>query len=98
MMAPEWNCKPDWYAEDNYLAPLQSYRVYYYRDTPEKAKPRAAFHLLGRPNQYGASGVRHFYMDESGVIRGTPANRDATRDDPPIPECEWAEHKACSLN
>jgi len=98
MMAPEWKCKPDWYVEDDYLAPWQSYRVYCYSDTPEEAKPRAAFHLLGRPNQYGASGVRHYYVDESGVIRGTPANREATRDDPPIPECEWAEHKACSSN
>ena len=98
MMAPEWMCKAHWYVEDDYLEPPPSYRVYYYKDTPEKAKPRAAFHLLGRPNQYGAFGVRHYYMDESRVIRGTPANRDATRDDPPIPECEWVEHKACSSN
>lgn len=98
MMAPGWNCQPEWYVQDNYLEPLQFCRVYYYSGTPEKAKPRAAFHLLGRPYRYGFSGVRHYYVDESGVIRGTPANRDATRDDPPIPECEWVEHKACSSN
>lgn len=98
MMEPGWSCKPMWYVKDNYLEPSQFYRVDYYSDTGAGTKPRAAFHLLGRPNQYGSSGVRHYYVDESGVIRGTPANRDATRDDPPIPECEWVEHKACSSN
>jgi hypothetical protein len=96
MMEPGWSCKPRWYVKDNYLAPSQFHRVDYYSDTGDGTKPRAAFHLLGRPNQYGSSGVRHYYVDESGVIRGTPANRDATRYDPPIPECEWVEHKACS--
>jgi hypothetical protein len=98
MMAPGWSCKPNWYVQDNYLEPLQFSRVYYYSDTLENKKPRAAFHLLGRPYRYGFTGVRHYYVDESGVIRGTPANRDATPDDPPIPECEWVEHKACSSN
>lgn len=98
MMEPGWSCKPRWYVKDNYLEPSQFYRVDYYSDTGAGTKSLAAFHLLGRPNQYGSSGVRHYYVDESGVIRGTPANRDATRDDPPIPECEWVEHKACSLN
>jgi hypothetical protein len=98
MMAPDWNCEPEWYVQDNYLEPPYSYRLHCYRDTPEKPKPRAAFQLVGRPYCYGLSGVRHYYVDESGVIRGTPPNRDATRDDLPIPECEWAEHKACSSN
>ena len=32
MMAPDWNCKPEWYVQDNYLEPLQLCRVYYYSD------------------------------------------------------------------
>jgi hypothetical protein len=73
--------------------------VDYFSDSTDGAwRSRAAFHAVARPLQYGSNGVRHYYVDESGIMRGAPTNRDATRDDPPIPECEWAEGRTCSQN
>ena len=45
---------------------------------------RGGYTLEARPEQYGRTGVRSFYMDQSGVIRATEEDRAATeRDDPP---------------
>ena len=45
---------------------------------------RGGYTLQARPEQYGRTGVRSFYMDQSGVIRATEEDRAATeRDDPP---------------
>jgi hypothetical protein len=40
-----------------------------------------SFVLLARPEYYGYS---NFYMDQTGVIRSTQDNREATAHDPPV--------------
>ena len=42
------------------------------------------FSATARPQNYGTSGARSFYVDESGVIRYTTADADATISDNPI--------------
>ena len=37
-----------------------------------------------RPIKYGSDGTKSFFTDESGVIRETSEDRDATADDPPL--------------
>jgi hypothetical protein len=41
--------------------------------------------LTAQPDEFGRTGTRSFYTDESGVIRYTNENRPATQDDPPLP-------------
>jgi len=52
---------------------------------PSTETTYAAFRAVGVPVTYGKSGIRSFYIDESGVIRGGD-NRgaDATEEDPPL--------------
>jgi hypothetical protein len=98
-IGPHPKCTLTGYVKDNYLEVPIGYRVYrvdYFSDAADGTRPRAAFHALAGPTRYGDFGVRHYYMDETGIIRGTPENRDATRDDPPIPDCEWDRGKACA--
>ena len=46
---------------------------------------QAGFMVRAVPSQYGVTGFRSFYMDESGVIRGADrGGAEANRDDPPI--------------
>ena len=40
--------------------------------------------VLARPVQYGATGTRSFYSDESGVIRFTDEDREPTAEDRPL--------------
>ncbi|MEW6008834.1 MAG: prepilin-type N-terminal cleavage/methylation domain-containing protein [Candidatus Omnitrophota bacterium] len=42
------------------------------------------FSATARPQTYGTSGVRSFFVDESGVIRYTSADAQPTVTDPPI--------------
>ena len=42
------------------------------------------FTISARPIEYGVTGVRSFFTDESGVIRSTSEDRPATVDDPPL--------------
>lgn len=42
------------------------------------------YKIVGRPEQYPATGCLSMTSDESGLIRGTRENRTATADDSPI--------------
>ena len=42
------------------------------------------YSVIARPTRYGESGTRSFYSDESGVIRATDEDREATVNDKPI--------------
>ena len=81
--------------EGKFFELTSGYLLEYHKDAPAAGRPSFAFHVDVRPRGYGATGVRSYYADESGVIRGTPEDRKATRDDPLIPECEWHEHTLC---
>lgn len=48
------------------------------------------FSLLARPIQYGVSGLRSYFIDDTSVIHATSENRDATIDDPWAYRCEFA--------
>jgi hypothetical protein len=62
-------------------AQSEGYQLEY---VPEESGERPGishFALLARPRNYG---YRSFYSDESGVLRATQENREATAKDPPI--------------
>jgi type IV pilus assembly protein PilA len=42
------------------------------------------YSVSARPVKYGSDGTKSFFTDESGVIRATSEDRDATVDDPPL--------------
>jgi hypothetical protein len=45
----------------------------------------AGFHLVAVPQDYGSSGIRSFYIDETGVIRGEDMHgAEATALTPPV--------------
>jgi hypothetical protein len=46
------------------------------------------FLISARPTKYGVTGLRSYYADQTGLIRGTPFDRAATLNDPIIPEQE----------
>lgn len=43
-----------------------------------------AYSITARPVQYGKPGTQSFYLDETGGIRATRENREATADDEPV--------------
>jgi hypothetical protein len=43
---------------------------------------KTTFSVRARPLEYGTTGNRSFYMNESGVIRYTTEDRPATAEDP----------------
>jgi len=45
---------------------------------------REGYAARARPEVFGVTGTRSFFTDESGVIRFTVEDRDATEDDPPL--------------
>ena len=53
--------------------------------TPSSPGNPAFFTYRARPEIYGRTGVRSFYMDEKGVVRGADKNgQDADQNDPPV--------------
>lgn len=46
--------------------------------------PRDSYKAFARPATFGKTGTRSFYTDESGVIRFTTEDRDATAKDPAL--------------
>lgn len=53
--------------------------------TPRSGNIPPAFNVRATPQQYGVSGIRSFYIDETGVIRGADkGGAEANADDPPI--------------
>ena len=43
-----------------------------------------AYTVTANPEQHGLTGGRHFFTDETGSIRLTFEDRDATSSDPPL--------------
>jgi len=69
--------------------------VYSYR--PEHGSAPKQFTLVARPVMLGISGIdppiprmRRYFLNESGMVRATFANREATAADPEISSCERA--------
>ena len=58
------------------------YRFYYIRagSTGENGR----YTIVARPVQYGTTGNRNFFTDESGVIRFTEEDREPSSSDPPL--------------
>jgi hypothetical protein len=73
----------------------QFYTAHFYTRVPDGIGNQSRFYVIARPYRYGDTGVRSYYLDESGIIRATPHNREPNSTDEPTPECEWAEHLAC---
>lgn len=95
LQRPAGPCWVEWNDIGKFFQMTPGYRFEYHRDPPAAGRPPFAFHIVARPWGYGETGVRNYYANESGIIRGTPEDREATRNDPPIPECEWHEHTLC---
>ena len=62
-------------------AQSEGYQVEYVPGESGEGGSISHFALLARPRNYG---YRSFYTDESGVLRATQENREATAKDPPI--------------
>ena len=62
----------------------QGYRFMFIPGPPHQTGAIISYHVFARPLEYGQSGVRSFYTDESGVIRATREDRAATAQDPPL--------------
>jgi hypothetical protein len=99
MLWPKGRCEPDiGNIQDGHIQLVQSYTGYFHLKTPEASGKQSGFYVIARPNRYGETGIRSYYVDETGIIRGTPHNREPNSTDEPIPECEWTEHENCSSN
>jgi len=42
------------------------------------------YSIVARPKQFGTAGTRNFFTDQSGVIRVTNEDREATVNDEPL--------------
>jgi hypothetical protein len=49
-----------------------------------QAEPGTGYALVARPLQFGKTGWRNFFTDQTGVIRSMAEDRAATADDPPL--------------
>jgi hypothetical protein len=58
------------------------YRFDYRRQSSSSTS--MGFVIIGRPIEFGKSGTRNFYADESGVVRFTEEDREPTNTDPPL--------------
>jgi hypothetical protein len=62
----------------------QGYK-FIYRPGPEDSEGRIrAYTVTARPMKYGETGKLSVFTDESGIIRATRENREATAKDPPL--------------
>lgn len=51
---------------------------------PDEEGRITSFRAIARPMVPGRTGIRSFHVDESGVIRQTAEDREATAEDPPV--------------
>ena len=58
------------------------YIITYHPSAPDASHFMALFTFSARPDAYGKTGRRSFFVDESGIVRCTVANRPATPSDP----------------
>ena len=61
----------------------EGYRIEYAAGSLNPAGHVTSFSLRARAGNFG---YRNFFTDQTGVIRATRENRNATADDPPIPD------------
>ena len=95
MLKPGWPChRPVGFEKDDLIV-RNDYTIQY--KSPSQATPSntASFSVQARPNSYRETGVRSYYVDESGIIRATVKNRPANKNDAPIPSCEWNVGTSC---
>jgi hypothetical protein len=73
---------------DRYMATGQrqekGYRFMFIPGAPDQSGAVTGYRIVARPLEYGRTGWRSFYTDESAVIRATTENRLATAQDPPL--------------
>jgi hypothetical protein len=99
MLRPEGRCEPDiGNIQDGHVQLGQFYSAYFHVKPPDAGGKQLGFYVIARPGQYGSTGIRSYYVDETGIIRGTPHNREPNSTDEPIPKCEWTEHENCLSN
>jgi type IV pilus assembly protein PilA len=60
------------------------YRLTYTPGQPDKDGHIGTYTVTARPLEFGKSGRRSYFTDQSGVIRVTEENRPATVKDPPL--------------
>jgi hypothetical protein len=61
------------------------YRFTYVSGKPDSTGFTASYSLSARPLRYRRGTRRNFYTDQTGVIRFTKEDREATAQDPPLP-------------
>jgi hypothetical protein len=55
---------------------------------PQAARAARNFELTARPNEYGATGIRSYFVNSTLLVRATVENRAATLGDPQAFPCE----------
>ena len=99
VLRPQGRCVPDFASiVDGHAQLGQFYTAYFHVKPPNRSGKQLGFYVIARPNEYGSSGVRSYYADETGIIRATPQNREPNSADEPTPECEWKDHVNCLTN
>ena len=61
----------------------------------DRAPDSSSFVMTARPDHYGVTGIRSYYLDAQGKIHVTMNDRPATPADPLAPECEWRRNVRC---
>ena len=60
------------------------YRFTYWPGPRDVKGQIATYTIAARPLEYGKTGSRSYFTNESAVIRATAEDRDATAQDPPL--------------
>ena len=60
----------------------EGYRVAYIPGSRDDSGKVTSYEVTARPIEYGKTGIQSYWMDETGVIHQTEADRSAARDDP----------------
>jgi hypothetical protein len=60
------------------------YQFTYNAGEPDEAGKITRYTVSARPTQFGKTGKRNFFMDESGVIRARNSDSPAAKDDPVV--------------
>jgi type IV pilus assembly protein PilA len=61
-----------------------AYTLTYHPGPPDSAGRIAAFTITAAPSDSACTGWQRYFADETGVVRWTPEDRPATRDDPKL--------------
>ena len=57
---------------------------YHFTYSSDGDSPNTTYKIKGRPMEFGVTGTRSFFTDQSGVIRSTKEDKEPTAEDSPL--------------